>query len=148
MILFFFFAFTGTANDLVFLWLLPGSILIVFYLIILWLLHIALPRLKIGTDGKSLYLIDFPGRKASALAESCIRTENHLLIGRSTVPIKQRGLILFDKQLFTALIKPVLTQAPKTNEFALMLRNLRNGDPTTWLGLIAIALILTKEIRF
>jgi uncharacterized ParB-like nuclease family protein len=126
--------------------LLTGALLLLLYLALLWFLHIALPRLRIGTNGKELFLVDFLGRKSSDFPEGCIRTQSRLLIGIAAVPIKQQGPMLFDEELFRVLIEPMLEQVPKTNEFLLIWRNLRNGDPATWLGLVAIAFILAKHI--
>jgi hypothetical protein len=129
--------------------LLLSLMMVIFLLsVMIWFFYIALPRLRIGTDGRSLFMIDYLGRKASALPDKCIRTPNRLMIGKQAAPIKQHGPILFDKELFSLLIEPMLSQVPKTNEFELMWRNLRSGDPATWLGLIAIALLLLKDIWF
>jgi hypothetical protein len=93
-------------------------------------------------------MIDYLGRKASAVPGECIRTPKRLMLGKQAAPIKQRRPILFDKELFSLQIEPILSLVPKTNEFELMWRNLRSGDPATWLGLIAIALLLLKDIWF
>jgi hypothetical protein len=128
--------------------LLSLVMIISLFAMAMWFLHYALPRLRIGTDGRALYLVDYFGKQATATPDSCIRTRNRLLIGKLTAPIKQQGPILFDKELFGFLIEPMLAQVPKTNEFSLMWQNLRNGDPTTWLGVVAIALLLMKDLWF
>ena len=136
---------TSGAVDL--LLYLAGGMMVVLYAAVLWFMYVALPRIRLGTDGKSLYLIDYLGRGASEIPEACIKTESRLLIGAVAVPIRRRAPIFYDEKLFDALIDPMLQQVPKTNEFALVWRNLRNGDPATWLGAVALVLGLVIQIR-
>jgi hypothetical protein len=125
---------------------LAGAVLVALSVVMIWFMHVALPRIRLGTDGSRLYLIDYLGRKAAELPDACIKTQSRLLIGSVAVPIKRHAPIFYDKKLFAALIEPMLTQVPKTSEFTLIWRNLRSGDPATWLGTIAITLMLMMQI--
>ncbi len=127
---------------------LSAAMLIALYAALLWFMHVALPRIRLGTDGGRLHLVDYLGRMASEQPHACLKTENRLLIGRVAVPIKRRAPIFYDEQLFAMLVDPMLEQVPKTSELILLWRSLRSGDPATWLGMLAIVLMLGLQIWF
>lgn len=142
-----FYTISFPASDVVALPLyLAGGMMIVVYTAMLWFMFVAVPRIRLGTDGKYFYLIDYLGRKASELPEACIKTEARLLIGAVAVPIRRRAPIFYDEKLFDTLIDPMLQQVPKTNEFVLLWQSLRNGDPATWLGVTALVMMLMIQI--
>jgi hypothetical protein len=99
-------------------------------------------RIRLGSDGSRLYLIDLFGRSAAAPPTDCLNTGRRLLIDKVSVPIGNRQIRLYDKVLFAGLIEPMLERVPKTNELAIYWRYLRAGDPLTWVGsLFFIAMI-------
>ncbi|MCU7828048.1 MAG: hypothetical protein KZQ85_03170 [Candidatus Thiodiazotropha sp. (ex Myrtea sp. 'scaly one' KF741663)] len=144
----FYTTFSPSADGLMWPLYLSGMMMVVLSAVLMWMILVALPRIRLGSDGNRLFLVDILGRRASALPDACIRTESRLLIGKIAVSIKHRSPIFFDKALFSAIIEPILSQVPKHSEFHLFWRNLRNGDLTTWLAVLTIALVLVKEIWF
>jgi hypothetical protein len=105
-------------------------------------------NVRIGTDGERLYLVDFLRRKASAPIEACEFTEQRVFAARVAVPIKHPMFKLYDKELFAELIAPILGRMNKTNEFAIIWRYLRRGDPTTWLGTLASVALLIAALWY
>jgi hypothetical protein len=144
----FYLIFMGSTEALKWPLYLSGGMLVGFYLGMLWFIQVALPRIRLGTDGSRLYLIDYLGRKASATPAACIKTESRLLIDWVAVPIKRRAPIFYDEALFAALIEPMLERIPKTSELSLYWGNLRRGDLATWVATLAIVLTLVFEIWF
>lgn len=125
---------------------LAGTLLLASYAVMIWFLQVALPRISVGSDGRRLYLVDYLGRKAAGPPGDCIKTQTRLMLGKVAVPIRRQAPIFFDKALFAALIDPMLEQVPKTSELSLIWRNLIKGDPATWLGVVAIVLMLALQI--
>ncbi|MCU7813589.1 MAG: hypothetical protein KZQ77_20480, partial [Candidatus Thiodiazotropha sp. (ex Notomyrtea botanica)] len=144
----FYTTFSQSADELMWPLYLSGMMMLILSAVLMWMILVALPRIRLGSDGNRLFLVDILGRRASAVPAACIRTENRLLIGKIAVSIKHRSPIFFDKALFSAIIEPILSQVPKHSEFKLFWRNLRNGDPATWLAVLTVILVLVKEVWF
>lgn len=98
-------------------------------------------RIRLGSDGSKLYLIDLFGRSAAAPPRDCLNTGRRLLIGKLSVPIGNPQIRLYDKALFAELIEPMLMRVPKTNELAIYWRYLSAGDPLTWAGSLAFVVM-------
>lgn len=112
-----------------------------------WLIH-GMKRLRVGTDGKMLHVVDLFGRQGQGLPEAFIHTGRRLLLGRIAVPLPNPLVSIFDRKAFGAVIEPMLERAPRSNEFAVLARNLRQGDPLSWLGLAAIVAVLALKVWF
>jgi len=108
----------------------------------------AMGKIRLGTDGSRLYLVDLFGRCATAPPEQCINTGRRLLIGKISVPIGHSHFTLYDKEHFAALIEPMLERVPRSNELAIYWRYLRAGDPLTWLGSLAFILLIASKLWF
>lgn len=113
----------------------------------LWMAH-AFGRIRIGTDGHRLYLVDFRGRRAEAPPEQCLNTGRRLLIGVIGVPIANSRYQMFDKQELAAVIGPLLQRVPTRGEFTLLWQKLRRGDPATWAALAGLIAVIALRFWF
>lgn len=111
----------------------------------LWSVRI-FKRIRIGTDGSKLYLVDFRGRRAQAEPEQCLNTGRRLLIGNISVPIANNQYQMFDKQELAALIGPLLERVPKSGELTMLWQKLRSGDPATWVTFIGFIAVVVLRI--
>jgi hypothetical protein len=102
-----------------------------------WLI-LAMKRIRIGTDGKRLHVVDMFGRRGQGLPEAFVHTGRRLLLGRIAVPLPNQRVALFDKEAFAAVIEPMLERTRRSNEMAILWRNLRQGDLLTWATLAAL----------
>ncbi len=116
--------------------------------VIVTLIVLGMSRIRLGTDGTRLHLIDILGRKAEALPAELSRTGRRLFMGRVSVPLNNRQMQLFDEEQFGAYITPVLEQVPQVSELQLLGRNLRRGDLTTWLSMLALFAIVGARIYY
>ncbi len=109
---------------------------------------LGMKRLRIGTDGKTLHVVDMFGRRARGLPETFVHTGRHLLLGRVAVPVPNPRGSMFDKEAFAALIDPLLERTPRSNEMTVLWRRLRTGDPLAWLSVAAVIALLGLQIWF
>ena len=136
-----FFTRESIASELL---LLPAG-LAVFVAVIFWALFRGFRRLRLGTDGERLHVVDIWGRQGQGAPEEFVHTGRRLLLGRIGVPLPNQRLALFDKAAFAAVIEPLLERTPRSNEFVIAWRDLCRGDPLAWSGVIAaIALIALR----
>lgn len=103
-------------------------------------------RLRIGTDGHELHVVDILGRQGHGAPEAFIHTGRRLLLGRIAVPLPQPRAAVFEPEAFAALIGPLLERVPRSNEMAILWRDLRRGDPFTWAGFAALVLVLVLQV--
>ena len=105
-------------------------------------------RIRIGTDGARLYVVDYRGRRAAAEPEQCLSTGRRLMIDNIGVPIANSQYQMFDKQELAALIGPMLARVPKSRESTLVWQKLRSGDPATWAALVGLIAVMALRIWF
>ncbi len=110
-----------------------------------WLIY-GMKRLRVGTDGKMLHVVDLFGRQGKGLPEAFIHTGRRLLLGRIAVPLPNSFVSMFDRKAFAAVIEPMLGRTQRSNEFAVLGRKLRQGDPLSWLGLAAVVAALALKV--
>ncbi|MDO9387088.1 MAG: hypothetical protein Q7T65_10335 [Thiobacillus sp.] len=110
-----------------------------------WLIY-GMKRLRVGTDGKMLHVVDLFGRQGKGLPEAFIHTGRRLLLGRIAVPLPNSFVSMFDRKAFAAVVEPMLGRTQRSNEFAVLGRKLRQGDPLSWLGLAAVVAALALKV--
>lgn len=124
---------------------LLAGLLVMILGIDVWLSY-GMKRLRIGTDGKRLHVVDMFGRAGQDVPEAFVHTGRRLHLGRIVVPLPNQRISMFDKDAFTAVIEPMLERTQRSNELAVLVRNLRQGEPLTWLGLVALVAALTLKV--
>lgn len=105
-------------------------------------------RLRIGTDSAAIYVVDILGRRGQGAPEDFVQTGRRLLLGRLAVPLPNPAAAVFDKDEFAALFGPLLTRVPRSNEFAILWRDLRRGDLLTWGSLVALMVFIVLRVWF
>jgi streptogramin lyase len=109
-----------------------------------WLIR-GIGRLRIGTDGRVLHVVDVFGRRGRDVPEAFVHTGRRLHLGRIVVPLPNRSVSMFDRRAFAAIIEPMLERTPRSNELAMLGRKLRAGDPLSWLGLVAVVAVVALK---
>ncbi|GAB4295559.1 MAG: hypothetical protein Kow0096_12490 [Thiohalomonadaceae bacterium] len=105
-------------------------------------------RMRIGTDGTLIHVVDILGRQGQGTPEEFVQTGRRLLLGRVAVPLPNPAAAVFDKDAFAALFGPLLERVPRSNEFAILWRDLRRGDPLTWGSLVAVIVFIALRVWF
>jgi len=103
-------------------------------------------RLRLGTDGERLHVVDIWGRQGQGTPEEFVHTGRRLLLGRIGIPLPNQRLTLFDQAAFAAVIEPLLERTPRSNELAIVWRDLRRGDPLAWSGVFAIIGLIALRV--
>lgn len=124
--------------------LLGGLTLAVLGLVV-WIPH-GLRHLRIGTDGRFLHVVDMFGRAGRGLPEDFLHTGRRLVLGRIAVPVPNPRQSMFDRETFAAVIEPMLSATPRSNEMKFFLRNLRQGDFLTWAGVVAVVAMIALRV--
>lgn len=124
---------------------LLGSVLVLILGMDVWLSN-AMKRLRIGTDGKMLHVVDIFGRRGRDVPEAFVHTGRRLHLGRIAVPLPNQRIAMFDREAFAAIIEPMLGRTERSNEMAILVRNLREGDPLTWVGLVVLVAVLALQV--
>lgn len=104
--------------------------------------------MRIGTDGKELHVVDILGRSGHAPPEEFIHTGRRLLLGRLAVSLPNPHMPVFDKDVFAAVIEPMLERTPRSNEMMVLWQGLRRGDPMTWLGVVAVVIVIVLRVWY
>jgi sugar lactone lactonase YvrE len=112
-----------------------------------WMLG-AFKRLRIGTDGRELHVVDLFGREGRAVPEEFVYTGSRLLLGRIAIPVANPNGSLFDREAFEANIAPLLERTPRGNEMAVLWANLRRGDPIAWGGVVLVVVVIGLQLWF
>jgi hypothetical protein len=112
-----------------------------------WMLR-AFQRLRIGTDGRELHVVDLFGREGRAVPEEFVYTGSRLLLGRIAIPVANPNGSLFDREAFEASIAPLLERTPRSNEMAVLWANLRRGDPIAWGGVLLVVVMIGLQLWF
>lgn len=124
---------------------LSGGLTLAMLGLVVGMLH-GLRRLRIGTDGRFLHVVDLFGRTGRGLPEDFLHTGRRLVLGRIAVPVPNPRQSMFDREAFAAVIEPMLAATPRSNEMEFFLRNLRQGDLLTWAGVAAVVALIALRV--
>jgi hypothetical protein len=102
---------------------------------------------QLGINGRDIFMRDHNNEIIRSALANIVRTPSSLKIGNKLVTLRTRGnKLLWEEAGFRKYFEPVLQQCTKINEFQMMGRMLKAGDPVHWLTLIAVILVLVLEI--
>jgi len=133
--------FVDRAFDAVF-YLLIGTIIGVGFLAG-WMLLYVVPKQRVGTDNRRIYIVDVLGRQRDLPASECIFTGQRLLIDGVAIGLRMNdGQSFFDEAQLSAYILPLLETSQQRTEGELLLENISRFDAKTWAIIVLLISVM------
>ena len=123
-------------------WVLLTGLLAVIPAGVLYAMFRRIREVAIHIEQGRVTLMDMSGRRTTVKPEALIYTRNRLIAGNIAVPLRSNHGEIFEAEAIERHLLPLLTSEQQTSEFGYLTRKLGTGDPKTWLGLVAVLIML------
>ena len=106
-------------------------------------------NIRLGRDEKRIFVQNMMTKSAYAPFEEAFFTGNRVVVDNvGLMLVDGYGDAFYDEVEYETYIEPILSQMQKITEMQYMMKNLKNGDVKTWIGLIIGVSIVIVAVYF